>query len=104
MQQMYLNKYDAALQVLNKNFGNGLSKLNELREREKLNSEGLLPQAEQSLKAAIANYQVGKTEFINVLDTQNKLYQTETNLHKIRMQYYKELAQLEFLTGKKLTN
>ena len=103
MQQMYSNQYNAALQVLNKNFGNGLSKLNELSEREKLNSEGLLPQAEQSLKAAIANYQVGKTDFINVLDTQNKLYQTETNLHKIRMQYYKELAQLEFLTGKKLT-
>jgi cobalt-zinc-cadmium efflux system outer membrane protein len=100
MQQMYSDQYDAALQVLNKNFGDGLSKLHELKEREKLNKEGLLPQAQQSLKSALANYQVGKTDFINVLDAQNKVYETETNLYKIRLQYYKELSRLEFLTGK----
>ncbi|MCB0750594.1 MAG: TolC family protein [Ignavibacteriae bacterium] len=103
MQKMYANQYDAALQVLNKNFGEALSKIDELKEREKLNSEGLFPQAQQSLKSAMANYQVGKTDFINVLDAQNKVYETETNLYKIRMQYYKQLAQLEFLVGKSLT-
>lgn len=103
MQKMYANQYDAALQVLNKNFGEALSKIDELKEREKLNSEGLFPQAQQSLKSAMANYQVGKTDFINVLDAQNKVYETETNLYKIRMEYYKQIAQLEFLTGKSLT-
>ncbi|MCB0732081.1 MAG: TolC family protein, partial [Ignavibacteriae bacterium] len=38
MQKMYANQYDAALQVLNKNFGEALSKIDELKEREKLNS------------------------------------------------------------------
>ena len=104
MQKMYGNQYDAAVQVLNKNFGMSVSKLNELKEREKLIREGLLPQAEQALKAAMANYQVGDIDFINVLDAQNKLYDFETNLYNIRTMYFKELSQLEFLTGTKVMN
>lgn len=101
MQKMYSEQYDAALQMLNKSFGISLSKLNELKEREKLIREGLLPQAEQSLKATLANYQVGEIDFINVIDAQNKVYEIETNLYNIRTMYYKELSQLEFLTGEK---
>lgn len=99
MQKMYAEQYETALQLLNKSFGISVSKLNELVEREKLIREGLLPQAEQSLKATIANYQVGNIDFINVLDAQNKVYEVETNLYKIRTAYFKELSQLEFLTG-----
>lgn len=99
MKKMYNEQYDASLQILIKNFGDSISKLKELKEREKLNSEGLLPQALQSLKSAMANYQVGKTDFINVLDAQNKVYETEKKLFKLRTQYYKELSRLEFLTG-----
>ena len=98
-QKMFGDQYNAALQVLDKNFGMSVSKLNELKEREKLIREGLLPQAEQSLKTALVNYQVGDIDFINVLDAQNKLYDIETNLYKIRTMYFKELSQLEFLTG-----
>ena len=96
---MFGEQYSAALQVLDKNFGMSVAKLNELKEREKLIREGLFPQAEQSLKAALVNYQVGDIDFINVLDAQNKLYDIETNLYKIRTMYFKELSQLEFLTG-----
>jgi outer membrane protein TolC len=99
MQKMYADQYETALQLLNKSFGISVSKLNELVEREKLIREGLLPQAEQSLKATIANYQVGNIDFINVLDAQNKVYEVETSLYKIRTAYFKELSQLEFLTG-----
>ena len=99
MQKMYADQYETALQLLNKSFGISVSKLNELVEREKLIREGLLPQAEQSLKATIANYQVGNIDFINVLDAQNKVYEVETNLYRIRTAYLKELSQLEFLTG-----
>ena len=87
--------------MLNKNFGQSISKLNELKERERIISEGLLPQAEQSLKSVLANYQVGVIDFINVIDAQNKLYEIETNLYNIRTMYLKELSQLEFLTGTK---
>ncbi|KAB2846289.1 MAG: TolC family protein [Melioribacteraceae bacterium] len=101
MQKMYIDQYDAALQMLSKSFGVSVAKLNELKERERLVREGLLPQAEQALKATIANYQVGEIDFINVLDAQNKVYEVETNLYKIRTAYFKELSQLEFLTGTK---
>ena len=99
MQRMYDDEYDNAIQLLIKSFSEGLSKLKELKERERLNRDGLLPQAKLLLKSAMANYQVGKTDFINVLDAQNKVYEAETNLYKIKIQYYKELAKLEFLCG-----
>ncbi|MBU2492717.1 MAG: TolC family protein [Bacteroidetes bacterium] len=102
MEKMYSDQYKASLQMLNKSFGQSTSKLNELKEREKLIREGLLPQTEQLLKSALANYQVGEIDFINVIDAQNKLNDIQTNLYSLRTMYFKELSQLEFLTGKKL--
>ncbi len=104
MQKMYSDQYDAAFQFLNKNFGQSLAKLKELKEREKLIREGLLPQAEQFYHAAMSSYQVGDTDFINVIDAQDKLYTIETNLYNIRTMYFKELSQLDFLTGTKIYN
>ncbi|MGK9368363.1 TolC family protein [Melioribacter sp. Ez-97] len=102
MQQLYADQYNLALQTLYKNFGALLARLNEFKEREKLIEDGLLPQAVQSLNAALANYQVGEIDFINVLDAQNKVYEIETNLYKIRTNFFKEISQLEFLTGKRI--
>lgn len=101
MEKMYSDQYDASVQMLNKSFGESLAKLNQLKEREKLLREGLIPQAEQSLKSVLANYSVGDIDFINVIDAQNKLYEIETNLYNIRTMFFKELSQLEFLTGNK---
>ena len=98
-QKMYDDQYNAALQFLKKSFGTSLSKLNELIAREKLIRTGLLPQAQQSLKAALASYEVGEIDFINVIDAQNKLFGIETKLYKLRTEFFKETAQLQFLTG-----
>lgn len=101
MQRMYEDQYDASLQMLDKNFGQSVAKLHQLKAREVLLKNGLIPQAKQSLNSALANYRVGNTDFINVIDAQNKLYDIETNLYNIRTNYYKELSQLQFLTGTK---
>ena len=101
MEDMYNQQYSASMQMLDANFGTAIAKLNTIKSRIKLIEEGLLPQAEQTLKAAMAGYQVGKIDFINVIDSENKLYQIETNLYKLKTDYLKEIASLEFLVGTK---
>ena len=101
MEDMYDQQYSASMQMLDANFGTAIAKLNTIKSRIKLIEEGLLPQAEQTLKAAMAGYQVGKIDFINVIDSENKLYQIETNLYKLKTDYLKEIASLEFLVGTK---
>lgn len=104
MQNLYSQQYSLALQMLNANFGSSIAKLNSLQERIKLLLEGLLPQANQTLTTTLSSYQVGDIDFINVIDAQNKLYQIETNLYRLKTDYLKEVNELEFLIGAKLMN
>ena len=91
------------MQKLNTNFSSSVAKLNTIKDRVKLINEGLLPQAKQNLTTALASYQVGEVDFINVIDAQSKLYQIETNLYRLETDYVKEVADLEFLTGVNLS-
>ena len=75
-----------------------------IEERIKLFNDGLLPQAQQNLKSALASYQVNEIDFINVIDAQDQLFKIETNLYKLKTSYLKQIADLEFLTGTSLTN
>ncbi len=102
MEDMYRQQYSASLQMLDANFGTATAKLNTIESRIKLIEGGLLPQANQTLKAAMASYQVGTIDFINVIDAENKLYQIETNIYRLKTDYLKEISSLEFLVGTKL--
>lgn len=97
--KMLAEQYEAARQMLFQKFGASISTLRELKEREDLVVSGLLPQTQQSYSSALAAYQVGEIDFINVIDAQNKLLQVETEIYNIRADYYKELSNLEFLVG-----
>jgi len=99
MQNMYEEQYQYSLQMLNSSFGSSLAKINSLQERIKLIEEALLPQAQQNYAASLSSYQVSQIDFINVIDAQNKLYQVETNLYRLKSEYLKEISELEFLTG-----
>lgn len=99
MQNMYEQQYQASLQMLNGTFGASVAKLSTLQERIKLIEEAQLPQAEQTFAASLSSYQVAQIDFINVVDAQNKLYQVETNLYRLKSEYLKEINELEFLTG-----
>lgn len=102
MQNMYEEQYQTSLQMLNGTFGSSIAKLNTLQERIKLIEEALLPQAQQTYMASLSSYQVAQIDFINVVDAQNKLYQVETNLYRLKSEYLKEINELEFLTGTEL--
>lgn len=99
IQNMYEEQYLTSLQMLNGTFGSSIAKLNTLQERIKLIEEALLPQAQQTYSASLSSYQVAQIDFINVVDAQNKLYQVETNLYRLKSEYLKEINELEFLTG-----
>jgi outer membrane protein TolC len=102
MEELYKQQYNSSLQMLNAGFGTAVSKLNTLKKRIELINNGLLPQAEQTLKAALSGYQVGKIDFINVIDAENTLYKIQTSIYRLKTNYLKEVASLEFLTGSKL--
>lgn len=102
MQNLYEEQYQFSLQTLSGNFGTSIAKLNALQERIKLIEQALLPQAQQTYSASLSSYQVAQIDFINVVDAQNKLYQIETNLYRLKVDYLKEKNELEFLIGMEL--
>jgi len=103
LQTLYKEQYSSSLQSLSRSFGKINAKLEELQRREKLITESLLPQADSALKAAMADYQVGKIDFVNVIKAEDQILKIKTDLAKIRTEYSKNLAQLEFLIGAEIT-
>lgn len=65
---------------------------------------GILPQASQSLKSAIAGYQTDKVDFLTLLNNQINLFNFEQDYYRVLSDYYIGIARLEAATGVELTN
>lgn len=65
----------------------------------RLYRQGLLPQATQSLQASLAAYQVNKTDFDAVLESQTSLFQVQTDFARAMADYHQASASLEALIG-----
>lgn len=102
MQEMYRQQYSASVQMLKREFGMAVAKLNSLKNRIELVEQGLLIQAKENFNSALASYQVGEIDFMNVIEAQTNLYTIEKNLYRLRTDYLKQIAELEFLMGTKL--
>ena len=102
LQSFYREQYSSSIQTLNQQFGKIVAKIEELKNRDKLIAGSLLPQAEQALQASLADYQVGRIDFVNVINAENDILKIKTDLIKIRTEYSKNIAQLEFLSGTKI--
>ena len=72
------------------------------REQAELFDTAIIPQADQSLNAALAGYQVDKVDFLTLLDNQVKLFNFEIAYHRHRADYEKYLAELEAVVGERL--
>ena len=59
----------------------------------------MLPQAYQAYQAAIADYQVNKIDFVNVMKAEDDILKIKTGLAKLRTGFSIQMAQLEYLTG-----
>jgi len=60
---------------------------------------GLIPQARLSLDSAVAGYQVGKVDFLTLLDNRVTLFNFEKEYYRALGEYESSLARLEWVVG-----
>lgn len=68
-----------------------------------LYGKGVIPQATLSLESAVAGYQVGKVDFLTLIDNLVTLLDYELKYYEVLIDYQKALAQLEPFVGVELT-
>ena len=67
----------------------------------KLYQTTILPQARLTVESALSAYQVGRIDFLTLLDSQMTVFDYETSLITAIANHNKALAEIDFLTGKK---
>jgi len=93
--QNVLNQVDAALD-------NALSEWDKNAQLLDLYNTGIIPQAAQSLQSAMIGYQTDKVDFLTLINNQKILFNFELEYSKILSAHYKNLAELEYVTGTKI--
>lgn len=79
--------------------------LNEIEEKAKLidlYKNGLIPQATQNLNIGLVGYQVGKIDFMTLVDNFMSLYKYQIQYEKVFSEYHSKLAEIEKLIGKRI--
>ena len=87
LQDFYDQQFYSSLQILQQNFGKINAKIDELRSRERLLAKTMLPQTIQAYQAAIADYQVNKIDFVNVIRAEDDILKIKSELAKLRTNY-----------------
>ena len=75
------------------------AELQRARDQLVLLNDGILPQARTSLASATASYQVGRVDFLTLLDAQVTLYRNELDYHRLLADFATDLAALERAVG-----
>jgi outer membrane protein, heavy metal efflux system len=75
------------------------AELRRARDQLVLLDEGILPQARTGLSSATASYQVGRVDFLTLLDAQVTLYRHELDYHRLLADFATNLAALERAVG-----
>jgi len=74
---------------------NAYARMEETRQQTELYEKGIIPQTSQSFQSALGSYQVGKLEFISLLDALMTTYQAEMEYYRVSSEYMRSLAWLE---------
>ncbi len=78
---------------------NALAKFNTSERRVNLFETSIIPQAEQTLKAATVAYETGKVDFLTVMNSERMLRDAKLKHYKILMDHATNLANLEMVVG-----
>jgi outer membrane protein TolC len=92
-------EYDAARNALLLELKGAVVKLNYYARLLELYGGTVLPQAEESLKAAEAAYQAGKTDFLDLVDSNRTLLETKREYYEYAAGYAGWQARVRALTG-----
>jgi len=93
---------NAARNTIAAGIGDLLAQLDRRRKQIELYRTGIIPQAEKSLESASIGYQVGKVDFLTLLDSRVTLFNYERELYDSMADYQIRRAQLEAVVGKEL--
>ena len=96
MHQEELNDLAAMIAMTNFEYNDAVRKL-------RLYRSGLIPKASESLNASFTAYQTGATDFLMLLDAQRQLLEFELTAERAKAAAATKLAELEMITGTKLT-
>jgi len=93
-------KYTAAKNEVLFQIENAFSELEKDNKLIDLYETGIIPQASQSLNAAVSGYQVDKVDFLTLLNNQMTLFNYEMEYFRVLSDHEKSLAKLEFAVGR----
>jgi outer membrane protein TolC len=79
-----------------------LAKIKKDEELVSLYKEQIIPEATQSLDADTLAYQVGRLDFLNLLNSQMTLLNYEIKFHKVMSDLEKNFAELEVVVGERI--
>lgn len=83
-------------------FNDLLAKIKKQKALVTLYKKQIIPEAEQSLEADMSAYQVGRLDFLNLLNSQITLLNYEIKLHEVMSDLEKNYANLEVVVGKRI--
>jgi outer membrane protein TolC len=92
-------RHDAMVDELNGEIASLAAEAARARDQLVLLNDGILPQARTGLASATASYQVGRVDFLTLLDAQVTLYRHELNYHRLLADFAANLAALERAVG-----
>lgn len=93
---------DAVRNATLRQVGESLAKLQAAKRSVQLYREGLLSQAELSFRSALAAYQTGRVEFVNLLEAQRALREARMGYYKASVSFLQSMADLERAVGRDL--
>ena len=99
LQDLFQEKYSGSIQELRKSISKIEAKLVELHSRNNLILNTLLPLAEQSLVVSLSDFQVGKIDFVNVINAEKEIINVKTELIKLQRDYNNNIVMLKYLVG-----
>jgi outer membrane protein TolC len=104
--QLRILQAKAQLQSVNNDISYKLNDLEARIKKEKalvvLYKEQIIPEASQSLDSNMSAYQVGRLDFLNLLNSQMTLLNYEIKFHKVMSDLEKNFADLEVVVGKRI--
>ncbi|MHC5082583.1 MAG: TolC family protein [Planctomycetota bacterium] len=81
-----------------------LYKFHDAERKINLYQDALIPKAQQSLKVTESDYQAGKSNFLDLIDSQRVLLEFELSLKRALADHAQNLAKIEMLAGDHITS